>query len=120
MKQKRYHRKVLTFIFAEGAAGADLIQEQEIHFEAELLNILQINSSNAGTRTAQVILLDEDDNQIFDGTAKAHNASYNHEFGVTVRRILYGTNTVKVVISGDPGAGGATIQVVLSLTGIDG
>jgi hypothetical protein len=63
---------------------------------------------------------DEAGFQMFDGTAKAHNANYDHEFGVTIRRILSGKNTLKVTISGDPGAGGYTITVVVYFYGVDG
>jgi len=120
MKQKRYHRKALEWTFPNGAAGGGLTHDEEVHFEGELLNILQINGSNTNARTAQVIILDIDGNIIFDGTARAHNASYNHEFGVTIRRILWGTNTVRVVISGDPGVSGYLVETILHLTGIDG
>lgn len=120
MKQRRYHRKQIVFTFANGAAGAGLIQSEAIHFEGELLNILQVNGANTGTRTAQITIEDIDGNVIFDGTAKAHNASHNHEFGVTIRRILAAKNTVKCTISGDPGVSGYTVTVYVGLIGYDG
>jgi len=43
MKAKRYFRKKITFTFANGAAGAGLIQSEVIHYEGEMLNILQVN-----------------------------------------------------------------------------
>jgi hypothetical protein len=120
MKPKRWLRKKYTFEFANGAAGGDLVQSQLIHLEGELLWIHQRNSDNPGNRTAQLTLEDEDGFQMFDGTAKADNANYDHEFGVTIRRILSGRNTLKCTISGDPGAGGYTVTAVVYLVGRDG
>lgn len=120
MKAKRYFRKKVTFTFANGAAGTGLIQSEVIHYEGEILNILQVNGLNTGTRTAQITIEDAAGNMIFDGTAKAHNASHNHEFGVVTRRILDGRNTVKCTISGDPGAGGYVVTAYVSLIGYDG
>lgn len=120
MKFKRYFRPVLTFEFANGASGADLVQSQVIHYWGELLNILQVNSDNTNDVTAQITVEDQYGNVIFDGTAKAENASHNHEFGVTIRRILSGKNTVKCTISGDPGASGYIVSAYVSLEGFDG
>lgn len=120
MKPKRWLRKKYTFTFANGAAGGDLVQSKEIYLEGELLWIHQRNSSNTNARTAQLTLEDEDNYQMFDGTAKAHNANYDHEFGVTIRRILSGKNTLKCTISGDPGASGYIVTVVVYLVGRDG
>lgn len=118
MKFKRWIRKSFTFTFAQGAAGAALVQSASIAIEGELLWIHQINSDNAGSRTAQLTIEDEENIGIFDGTAKAANAGYNHEFGVTIRRILSGANTLKCTLSGDPGAGGATIKAVVYCFGV--
>jgi hypothetical protein len=120
MRPKRWLRKKVVFNFANGAAGADLVQSKTICLEGELLWIHQRNSDNTGNRTAQLTLEDEDGFQMFDGTAKAENANYDHEFGVTIRRILTDKNTLKCTISGDPGASGYTVTVVIYLFGRDG
>jgi len=120
VKPERYLRRKVVFQFANGAAGAGLIQSSVLALEGELLWIHQRNSSNTNARTAQLTLEDEDSFQMFDGTAKAHNANYDFEFGVTIRRILSGRNTLKCTISGDPGASGYTVTVVVYLKGRDG
>ena len=117
---KRWHRKKYVFYFLNGAAGADLIQAKDICLEGELLWIHQRNSANTGNRTAQLTMEDQDGFQMFDGTAKAHTTNNDHEFGVTIRRILSGKNTLKVTISGDPGATGYTITVVVYYYGLPG
>jgi hypothetical protein len=81
----------------------------------EILHIRQVNSSNTGARTAQIKIIDRFGVTIWDGTAKAHNASYDHEF--TNRRILAGDDTITCTMSGDPGASGAKIEVVFALYG---
>lgn len=120
MKPERYLRKNVTFNFLDGAAGAGLIQSEELGLEGELLWIHQRNSDNTGNRTAQLTLEDGDGYQIWDGTAKAENANYDHEFGVTIRRILSGYNVLKCTISGDPGASGYEVVAVVHLKGRDG
>jgi hypothetical protein len=120
MRPKRWLRKKVTFVFANGATGAALVQSKQMALEGEILNIHQVNSSNTGARTAQLTIEDADSIQIFDGTAKAHNASYDHEMGVTIRRILTGDNALKCTISGDPGATGYTVTAVVHLYGRDG
>lgn len=119
MKPLRYIRKKVTFVFADGAVGAGLIQSSVLALEGELLWIHQRNGLNTGTRTAQLTLEDEDSYQMFDGTAKVHNANYDFEFGVVIRRILSGKNTLKCTISGDPGATGYTVTAVLYFKGRD-
>jgi hypothetical protein len=113
MKNLRWVRKKVVFNFLNGAVGTDLIQSESMAYEGELLWIHQINGSNIGTKTAQLTLEDRDSIEYFDGTAKAHNASYDFEFGVTIRRILSGDDTLKCTISGDPGVGGYEVTAVL-------
>jgi hypothetical protein len=120
MKPKRWLRKKYVFHFANGAAGAGLVQSKDICLEGELLWIHQRNSANTGNRTAQITMEDEDAFQMFDGTAKAHTTNFDHEFGVTIRRILTGKNALKCTISGDPGASGYTVTVVVYFIGWDG
>ena len=120
MKPKRWIRKRVTFTFANGAAGAGLIQSAALPLEGELLWIHQRNADNTGNRTAKLTIEDVDGFQIFDGTAKAENANFDHEFGVTIRRILPGYATLKCTISGDPGAGGYVIEAIVYLIGRDG
>lgn len=120
MKPKRWIRKRVTFSFANGAAGAGLIQSEVLPLEGELLWIHQRNADNVGNRTAQLTIEDVDGFQIFDGTAKAENANHDHEFGVAIRRILPGYATLKATISGDPGAGGYVIEAIVYLIGRDG
>jgi len=120
MKYERYHRKRFTFTFPSGASGGGLIQSVPLPYEGELLWIHQRNGANTNNRTAQLTLEDDDGFQIFDGTAKAANGNYDHEFGVTIRRILAGRNTLKCTISGDPGASGYVIEAVVYFIGRDG
>lgn len=120
MKYERYHRKRYTFTFPNGATGGGLVQSVPLPFEGELLWIHQRNSDNTNNRTAQLTLEDDDGFQIFDGTARADNGNYDHEFGVSIRRILSGRNTLKCTISGDPGASGYVIEAVVYFVGRDG
>lgn len=122
MKPKRWIRKRVTFEFANGAAGAGLVQSEILALEGELLWIHQRNGNNAGNRTAQLTLEDVDGFQSFDGTAKAKSTNVDHEFGVTIRRILpsSGNTILKCTISGDPGVGGYTVDAVVYLYGRDG
>ena len=120
MRPLRHLKKLVTFWFANGAAGADLIQTGGLPFEGEILNIHQVNSSNTGARTAQLEIVDSFGITIFDGTAKAHNAAYDHEFGVVIRRVLAGNDTLRCTISGDPGATGYRVDAVVSFFGRDG
>jgi len=120
MKFMRHHRKRFTFTFPNGASGPGLIQSVSLPYEGELLWIHQRNGANTNNQTAQLTLEDNDGYQIFDGGAKAANGVYNHEFGVTIRRILSGGNILKCTISGDPGSGGYVIEAVVYFIGIDG
>jgi hypothetical protein len=120
MKPKRWLRKKVVFDFPNGAAGDALVQSAPIYLEGEILHIQQRNGANDGARTAQLTLEDEDNYQIFDGTAKAANTVSSHEFGVSIRRILSGKNTLKCTISGDPGASGYEVTAVVYLVGRDG
>jgi hypothetical protein len=120
MQPWRWIRKSVTFTFPSGATGAALTQSKVLACEGEILNIHQVNGNNAGSRTAQITLQDPDGIQVFDGTAKAMNAGYDFEFGVTIRRLLAGRNTLNCIISGDPGAGGYTVTVVINFIGRDG
>jgi hypothetical protein len=120
MKEEKGHRIKEIFTFANGASGAALTQERVLTFNGEIIQIHQRNSSNTGTRTAQLILLDEDGYQMWDGTAKVHNANHDFEFGVTIRRLLTGKDTLRCVLSGDPGVSGAEITVVIRPYGRDG
>ena len=120
MKPKRWFREDITFTFASGASGADLVQSENLDkYEGEILHIHQRNSDNAGNRTAQLTIEDMDGYEIWDGTAKNDNANYDHEF-VSARRVLSGRETLKCTISGDPGAGGYTVVAVIWLYGRDG
>ena len=117
MQPLRHLKKLVTFWFANGAAAGGLIQTTSLPFEGELLNIHQINSSNTGARTAKLEIIDSFGITLFDGTAKAHNASYDHEFGVTIRRVLDGNDTIRCTIAGDPGASGYRVDAVVSFFG---
>ena len=120
MQPLRHLKRKVTFWFANGAAGDGLVQTQGLPFEGEILNIHQVNSSNTGTRTAKLEIVDASGIVIFDGTAKAHNASHDHEFGVTIRRVLAGNDTVRCTIAGDPGASGYRVDAVVSFFGREG
>ena len=120
MQPLRHIKRKVTFWFANGAAGAGLIQTGGLPFEGEILNIHQVNSSNTGARTAKLELVDSFGIAYFDGTAKAHNAGYDHEFGVTIRRVMAGNDTLRCTISGDPGASGYRIDAVISFFGREG
>jgi len=118
MKVLSHYRKVITFQFANGAAGASLIQTEILPCAGELLHIHQVNGLNTNTRTAQLTIEDSYGHTLWDGIAKAHNASHNHEF-VAARRMIDGADYLKCTISGDPGASGYKVDVVISLFGRD-
>lgn len=120
MKEERVLRIKEVFTFVNGAAGADLTQERGLYCNGEIIQIHQRNGLNTNARTAQLILLDEDGYQMWDGTAKAHNANHDFEFGVSIRRLLSGKDTLRCVLSGDPGASGAVVTVVIRPYGRDG
>ena len=86
--------------------------------EGEILHIQQVNGVNTNSRTAQLTLEDIDGNEIWDGSAQAHNATHDHEF-VATRRVMAEKNTLKCTISGDPGTGGYSIDAIIYLQGID-
>jgi hypothetical protein len=117
VQPKRYIRKRVTFTFASGASGAGLVQSSVLPLEGEILHIHQRNSNNANNVTAQLTLEDVEGFQTWDGTAKADNTIFNHEFGVSIRRILAGYGVLKCTISGEPGEGGFTVDAVVYLIG---
>lgn len=117
MRHLSHFHKNLTFRFANGAAGVDLVQALGAPCAGEILHIRQINKSNTNAVTAQITIVNEYDQTVFDGTAKNHNASYDHEF--SNRRILAGNDQVKCTISGDPGASGYEVEVIIDLYGRD-
>ena len=121
MKQKTWFRKKFTFTFAEGAAGADLIQEYKIPALGELLHITQVIDDNANGVTGQLKIADPDSTGMYDFGAKAHNASYGFSMndGTIPRLILTGDAKFTMTISGDPGAGGTTITVLAYIFGIN-
>lgn len=120
MVEERYMRRAVTFTFLNGAAGAGLIQSVDLPIEGELLWIHQRNANHTNPVTAQLTIEDQSGYVIFDGTAKAENTNFDHEFGVTIRRILTGKATLKCTISGDPGASGAVIVAVVHFIGREG
>lgn len=120
MKPLGHFKKPITFTFPNGAAGADLIQSESMPWVGELLNIHQVNINATNPVTAQLEVVDEWGFVIFDGTAKNENGEYDHEFGVTTRRILNGGDSLRCTLSGDPGATGYTVDVIVSLFGRDG
>lgn len=120
MIEDRYLRVKKVFTFANGAAGADLIQTFDLPCEGELLWIHQRNANHTNPVTAQLTLEDQDGYQFWDGTAKNENANYDFEFGVTIRRIFTGKATLKCTISGNPGATGAVITAVINFIGRQG
>lgn len=118
MKRLNHYRKTFTFLFPNGAAGAGLVQSLAMPYAGEILHIHQINGSNTNAATAKLEVINELGQTIFDGTAKNHNASYDHEF-VTIRRCLAGADSLRCTISADPGATGYKIDVVVSVFGRD-
>ena len=118
MRHLSHYHKNLTFRFKNGAAGADLVQALGAPCAGEILHIRQINSQNSNAVTAKITIENEYSQVVFDGTAKAHNASHDHEF-VTIRRILAGNDVVKCTISGDPGALNFEIEIIIDLYGRD-
>lgn len=120
MAQKLNHyRRTVTFLFANGAAGADLIQSKGLPFAGQILHIKQTNLNATNPVTAQIEVVDVSGAVHWDGTAKAEAASHDHEF-VTTPRILAGNDTMRCTLSGDPGATGYKVDVVFSLFGRDG
>lgn len=111
MKIPYWFKKKITFTFAADAAGAALTQTKAIPIMGEILHITQIVGNFGNVETAQLIIGDSDDTTIWDGTAKAKNATYRSEFGATTRKILTGDQTISCVLSGAPGANG-TVTVV--------
>jgi hypothetical protein len=120
MKPLGHLKKKITFTFLNGAAGAGLIQSQVVPLAGEILNIHQVNIDATNPVTAKLEIVDEFGITIFDGTAKNENGAYDHEFGVTTRRILGGGDALRCTLSGDPGATGYTCDAVISLFGRDG
>ena len=115
MQILKHYRRTVTFLFANGAAGADLIQSKGLPFTGEILHIRQVNA-DVGAATAQLEIVDSHGVTIWDGTAKNHNTSTDHEFGVTTHRILDGEDTLRCTISADPTAT-YKIDAVISLFG---
>jgi hypothetical protein len=120
MKPLGHFKKKVTFTFANGAAGADLIQSKPLPLMGEILNIHQVNINATNPVTAKLEIVDEFGFTIFDGTAKNENGDYDHEFGVTIRRILGGGDSIRCTLSGDPGVSGYTVDAITSLFGRDG
>ena len=120
MKPLRHFKKHILFTFANGAAGADLIQSKLMPWVGELLNIHQVNINATNPVTAQLEIVDEFGFTIFDGTAKNENGAYDHEMGVTIRRILGGGDSLRCTLSGDPGVSGYQVDAVISVFGRDG
>jgi hypothetical protein len=118
MKVLSHYRKVITFQFANGAAGAGLVQTEILSCAGELLHIHQVNGLNTGTKTAQLTIVNSYGHTLWDGTAKAHNGVHNHEF-VAARRMVDGADYLRCTISGDPGVSGYKIDVVLGIYGRD-
>jgi hypothetical protein len=120
MKPLGHLKKHILFTFANGAAGADLIQSNPLPWVGELLNIHQVNINATNPVTAKLEIVDEFGFAIFDGAAKNENGAYDHEFGATIRRILGGGDSLRCTLSGDPGATGYTVDAIVSLFGRDG
>jgi hypothetical protein len=109
----------VTFIFANGAAGATLIQQKPLLGRGEILHIRQIDGSNTNAVTAKLELITRQALSFFDGTAKNHNGGYDHEF-VTSRRIIDGQTYLQCTISGDPGATGYKVDAIIDVFGREG
>jgi len=84
--------------------------------EGELIHIIQSNGANTNGVTAQLTIEDYGGYEIWDGTAKAHDAQHSHEF-VSARRVLVNLSTLKCTISADPGTGGFEVNVILFIYG---
>jgi hypothetical protein len=121
MKQKTWFRKKFTFTFANGAAGADLVQEKTIPALGEMLHVTQIIDDNANGVTGKLMVADPDNATMHDFGAKAHNAQYDFDMndGTIPRLILTGDAKFSMTISGDPGAGGTVITVIAYIFGIN-
>jgi hypothetical protein len=119
MQQMKHYRKTVTFRFADGVSGAGLVDSKVLPYSGEILGVRQLNTSNTNSVTAQLTIEEPSlGSQMWDGTAKNHNTQTNHEF-VSARRILAGGDTLKCTLSGDPGATGAKVDVILSIYGRD-
>ena len=116
MQILKHYRRTVTFLFANGAAGADLIQSKGLPFTGQINHIRQVNLDATNPVTAQLEIVDSHGVAIWDGTAKAEAASHDHEF-VTTPRILDGEDTLRCTLSGDPGATGYKVDAVISLFG---
>lgn len=116
MQPLKFYRRHVTFLFPSGAAGATLIQSKGLPFSGEIKHMRQVNIDASNPVTAQLEIVDSLGVAIFDGTAKAEAASFNHEF-VSTPRILDGGDTLRCTLSGDPGATGYKVDVVLSMFG---
>ena len=98
----QHYRRTVTFLFPNGAAGTALIQSKGLPFTGQINHIRQVNA-DVGAATAKLEIVDSHGVVIWDGTAKAHDSTTDHEF-VTTPRILDGEDTLRCTISGDPGA----------------
>ena len=112
----QHYRRTVTFLFANGAAGTALIQSKGLPFTGQINHIRQVNIDATTARTAQLEIVDSHGVTIWDGTAKAEAASYDHEF-VTTPRLLDGEDTLRCTLSGDPGATGYKVDAVISCFG---
>jgi len=115
MRHLSHYHKNITFRFANGATT--LVQSVGAPCAGEILHIRQINSNASNAVTAALSINNEFNQEIWNGTARNRNASYDHEF--TNRRILAGNDQVLCTISGDPGANGYEIEVIIDLYGRD-
>ena len=116
MQILKHYRRSVTYLFANGVAGATLIQSKGVPFTGQINHIRQVNINATNPVTAQLEIVDSHGVTIFDGTAKAEAASHDHEF-VATPRILDGEDTLRCTLSGDPGATGYKVDVVISLFG---
>jgi len=117
MLRRSHWKETIVFSFANGAAGAGLIQSKLIPACGEVLNIHQINTDPTTPRTAKLTIENASGNELWDGTAKNSNSVFDHEFGVTIRRIVTGSEMLKCVCAGDPGASGYTVTAIVSMFG---
>ena len=116
MQRLKHYRRHVTFLFANGVAGATLIQSQALPFTGQILHIRQVNIDATNPVTAKLEIVDSLGVTIYDGTARAEAASFDLEF-VTTPRILDGGDTLRCTLSGDPGATGYKCDAVISLFG---
>jgi hypothetical protein len=121
MKQKSWFRKKLTFTFANGAIEDDLIQEKSLACMGEMCHLTQIIDDNTNGVTAQLEILDPDNPNMYDFTAKAHNAQYDFDMldGTIPRLILTGDASIRCTIGGDPGTSGTVVTVIAYVFGIN-